>query len=137
MPVTLTRLRGFSSSITVSMSGLPAGLSAAPVTTGNDKAVLTVTGSDKVRNGKYTATVVAEDGGLRHSTTVTIRVDGIAPTAPKSVTPGAGFWYSSDGEVTLRWAEAQTAAAALAQRLRAAPRGEGRLGQLRRLFQRR
>ena len=103
VPVSLTRLRGFSSTITVSMSGLPAGLSAAPVTTGNDKAVLTVTGSDKVRNGKYTATVVAEDGGLRHSTTVTIRVDGIAPTAPTSVTPGAGFWYSPDGQVTLRW----------------------------------
>ncbi|HEX2401958.1 MAG TPA: S8 family serine peptidase, partial [Mycobacterium sp.] len=132
VPVSLTRLRGFSATITVSMSGLPAGLSAAPVTTGNDRAVLTVTGSDKVRNGKYTATVVATDGGLRHSTTVTIRVDGIPPTPPTSVTPGAGFWYSPDGQVTVRWSGSTDSGSGASRnayvRRRVAPTSGGRCG---------
>ena len=105
IPVSLTRLRGFSAPVTVSMAGLPAGLIAQPVTTGSDKVTVTVTGtgSGKIANGKYTATVVAQDGDLRHTATVTFRVDGVPPTAPTSVTPGAGFWYSPDGEVMLRW----------------------------------
>jgi hypothetical protein len=56
-----------------------------------------------VANGRFTATVVGEDGRLRHTSQVTIRVDGISPTTPTSVTPGAGFWFSPDGQVTLRW----------------------------------
>jgi hypothetical protein len=106
VPVSLSRLHGYSGALTLSMTGLPKGLSAQPVTAEGDRAVLTVTAATSVANGRFTATVVADDGELRHTSSVTIRVDGNPPTAPTSVTPGAGFWYSPDGEVTLRWSGA-------------------------------
>ena len=106
VPVTLTRLRGHNARVTVSVVRLPSGVSVEPTTTGSDRATLKILASSAASSGRYTVTVVADDGELRRTTDVTIRVDTTPPTAPKSVTPGSGFWYSWDGEVTLHWSGA-------------------------------
>ena len=132
VPVTLTRFRGYSARVTFSMAGLPRGVTAVPVTTGNDKATLEVSASSTASNGRFTITVVADDGELRHTTDVTIRVDANPPTAPTSVTPGAGFWYSPDGEVTLRWSGATDTGSGVSSnavvRRRMAPTNSGTCG---------
>ena len=77
--VTVSSLNGFSGTVQLTVSGLPAGTSGsfAPISitvppTGTS--VLTVTTSSTMKAGTYTLTITGTSGSLSHATTVTLQV---------------------------------------------------------------
>ena len=79
--ITVTPLNGFTGSVSLSASGLPAGVTAAfgtnPTTS---TSVLTLTASSTATTGTATVTVTGTSGALTHTTTITLTVN--APAAP-------------------------------------------------------
>ena len=79
--ITVTPSGGFTGSVTLSASGLPAGVTASfgtnPTTS---TSVLTLTASSTATTGTATVTVTGTSGTLTHTTTITLTVN--APAAP-------------------------------------------------------
>ena len=88
--VTVTPAGGFSGTVTLSASSLPAGASASfnPSTiTTSGTATMTVTTSASTPPGTYTLTITGTSGNLTHSTTVTLVVAGLTPDFVISASP--------------------------------------------------
>ena len=88
---TITPSGGFTDTVSLSASGLPAGASAsfvpAAVTGGSGNSTLTVSTTTATPAGTYTLTITGSDGALVHSTTVTLVVT--APPPPPNFTISA------------------------------------------------
>jgi hypothetical protein len=91
--VAVTPSGGFTSTVTFSVSGLPAGASAAfspPSVTGSGSSTLKVTTSTTTPTGTYTLTITGTSGSsLTHSTTVTMVVNSAAPDFTIVASPGS------------------------------------------------
>ena len=101
--VSLTAQNGFSSSVSLSASGLPSGanyLFNPSSVTPTGSSTLTVTTSSSTPTGTYTITITATGGGKTHQTTVTLTVNQAAtpPSAPQNLTATAG-----DSQIALTW----------------------------------
>jgi subtilisin family serine protease len=86
--VTVTSTGGFTGTVTLSASGLPAGASASfnpPSVTGSGSSTMTVTTSSTTPTGTSTLTITGTSGTLVHTTTVTLVVSN----------PGADFAISA------------------------------------------
>src|SRR5206468_3019770 len=88
--ITVTPLNGFNSSVSLSASGVPSGVTAAfnPSST-TTTSTLTLTASSTAATGTVTITVTGSSGGLTKTTTITLTVQSI-PTLPS-------VW--SDGDI--------------------------------------
>ena len=95
---------GFSGSVALSASGLPAGVTAgfSPAST-TTSSTLTITTSAAVASASYPFTITGTSGSLTHSTTATLVVQAASPTgdfslsatpASQTVTAGGGTTYS-------------------------------------------
>jgi subtilase family serine protease len=85
--VTITRLNGFTSSVTLSASGLPSGVTAAfSPNPGTTTSKLTLTASATATTGPATVTITGTSGSLTHTTTVSLTVNG-APNFALSASP--------------------------------------------------
>jgi hypothetical protein len=82
---TITPSGGFTGTVSLSASGLPAGASAsfapASITSGSGSSTLTVSTTAATAAGTYTLTITGTSGALSHSTTVTLVVTA-PPPAP-------------------------------------------------------
>lgn len=91
--VTTTSIGGFSSSINLSVGGLPAGANATfspQMIAGSGSSSLTVTTSSTTPAGTYTLTITGSAGGLLHTATVTLVVQSQAsPDFKIGVSPGS------------------------------------------------
>jgi uncharacterized membrane protein len=102
--ITVNPVGGFTGSVNLSASGLPAGVTATfdtnPTTS---TSVLTLTASSTAATGTSTVTITGTSGSLSHTTTVTLTVTApvvgdftIAATpASQTVTAGAGASYTA------------------------------------------
>lgn len=88
---TITPSGGFTDTVNLSVSGLPAGASAgfvpAAIAGGSGSSTLTVSTTAATAAGTYTLTLTGTDGALSHSTTVTLVVT--PPAAPPDFTIAA------------------------------------------------
>jgi hypothetical protein len=89
--ITVTPLNGFTGSVTLSASGLPAGVTAGfgtNPTTGSS--VLTLTASSTATTGTSTVTVTGTSGTLTHTTTISLTVNATAtPNFSLSASPAS------------------------------------------------
>jgi F5/8 type C domain-containing protein len=98
---TLTALNGFSGSVALSASGLPAGASATfnPTSvTGSGTSTVGITTTSTTPAGTYTVTITGTSGSLQHSTTATLVVTDFSLAASpgsQTVTVGAGTTYTA------------------------------------------
>ncbi len=99
---------GFNSAVSLSASGLPAGVTAsfAPASIaapGSGSSTLTLTASSTATTGAATVTVTATGGGVTHTTTVALTVN--AATAPNFAVsaspPSARVTHGSSGSTTI------------------------------------
>jgi len=88
-PVTVNSLAGFTgSSVTLSMSGLPSGVTASFSATPNS--TLTISTSGSVANGIYAATITGTGGGITRTAPVTLVITNLAvPGFSISATPSS------------------------------------------------
>jgi hypothetical protein len=85
--VTITRLNGFTASVTMSASGLPSGVTAAfSPNPGTTTSKLTLTASATATTGPATVTITGTSGSLTHTTTVSLTVNA-APNFALSASP--------------------------------------------------
>ena len=113
--VTVNPSGGFTSNVTLSVTGLPSGASATfgtnPIAGGSGSSAMNVSTSSSTPAGTYTLTITGTGGGLTHSTTVTLVVNasgtgnfsvsaspssrtvmtGTAASYTVTVTPSGGF----------------------------------------------
>jgi len=90
--ITTTALSGFNSSIGLSASGMPSGVTVGfnPSTIpapGTGSSTMTITVASNTAPGTYPITVTGNGGGVQQSTTVTLTVTGGAPDFTISATP--------------------------------------------------
>lgn len=89
--ITLHALFGFSSDVTLSVSGLPAGITAtfspATVTGGNGTSTLALAVGSSVTLGSYSVTITGTGGGITHSSTFTLLVNSSPGSFAGSVSP--------------------------------------------------
>jgi subtilase family serine protease len=91
--VSATSMGGFSSTINLSLSGLPSGATASfspQSISGSGNSALTIATSSSTPAGSYTLTITGQSGGLVHTATVTLNVQ--APARPDfsiGVSPGS------------------------------------------------
>lgn len=78
--LTVTRMNGFSGSVTFSIAGLPGGVSASfnPVTTATTS-LLTLSVSNTATAGAYSLTITGTSGGITHSETLTLNIANPVP----------------------------------------------------------
>lgn len=91
LPVTITRAAGFTDPVTISLSGLPSGASAAPVTipSGQTTALVTVSAATGASHSFPTAVTVSGTSGAHRATSaVTVTVRG--PAGSLDTTFGTG-----------------------------------------------
>jgi hypothetical protein len=89
--VSVAAVNGFTGSVTLSASGLPAGASAnfAPATViGSGTSTLTVTTTSAAQTGTFTLTITGTSGAISHATTVALTVNP-PPDFSVSATPAA------------------------------------------------
>ena len=101
---TITNQNGFTGVVSLSVSGLPAGVTGtfSPTTiTGAGVSTLTIGTSTSTIAGTYTLTVVATSGGLNHTTGITLVVTGspdfsvTATPSSQTVQAGGGTQYTT------------------------------------------
>jgi hypothetical protein len=88
--VTVTPIAGFTGTVNLAASGLPAGASASfnPASTTGGNSTLTVTTTTATTTGTYTVTIAGTStGGPSHSTTVGLTVQAAAPDFNLSASP--------------------------------------------------
>jgi hypothetical protein len=110
--VTITPQNGFSSSVSLTATGLPSGVTAAfnPTST-TSSSTLTLTASSTATTGAATVTITGTSGGLTHSTTLSLTVNAGGGTATELIVNG-GFesgtspWTASTGVITNSASEA-------------------------------
>lgn len=92
--VNIGALNGFSGSVSLSASGLPAGASAGfnpGSVSGSGSSTLTITTSSSTPSGSYNVTITGTSGSLTHNATVTLAVSDFTISAtPSSETVTAG-----------------------------------------------
>lgn len=119
IPVSLAPLNGFTGSVNLSVSGLPAGATGSfnptPVTiNGTVTSTLTVTTTASTPGGNYTLTITATGGGITHVATVTLCIQNFTITiSPSSQTVHAGA--SATYTVTITPVNGFTGAVALSE----------------------
>jgi hypothetical protein len=104
---TITRSGGFTGSVTLSASGLPAGANATfnpnPVASTSTTSTMAVTTSTTTPTGTYTVTITGVSGSLSHTVTVTLIVTASGPAADfslaasptsRSISAGASTTYT-------------------------------------------
>jgi hypothetical protein len=78
--VTVSAIDGFTGSVTLSVTGLPAGttnnFNPQPITGGSGSSTLTITTSTATPTGTYSLTITGTSGSLSHSAGVTLIVSG-------------------------------------------------------------
>src|SRR5229473_6459283 len=96
--ITVTPSNGFNGSVSLSASGLPAGVTASfnPAST-TSTSTLTLTASSTATTGPATVTVTGVSGSLTHTTTISLTVSSRAPT---QILGNPGF---ENGESTAPW----------------------------------
>lgn len=103
--VTLQALFGFSSNVTLSISGVPAGITAtftpATITGGAGSSTLSFAVGSSVALGTYNVTVTGTGGGVTHSSTFPLIVNsspgdftGSVSPDPQNIAPGQAATYS-------------------------------------------
>jgi hypothetical protein len=101
--VTVTALNGFTGTVSLSASGLPAGATASldpPFVTGHGASNLSVVTSASTPAGSYTISITGTNGTLTHTTTVTLTVTGSgdfalsASPASRTVRRGSSTSYT-------------------------------------------
>jgi uncharacterized membrane protein len=108
-------VNGFSGSVSFSVSGLPAGVTAAfsPTTvTGSGSTTMTLTALSSAAAGSYPLTVTAASGTLSHTANVTMALTAAGTTgslAGSIATPAAGIQLTTEGAID--WAHWGTTAA--------------------------
>jgi endoglucanase len=80
--ITITRTGGFTGSVALSASGLPAGVTASfnPASTTGNASALTLAASNTATTGQATVTITGVSGGLTHSIPISLTVN--APPTP-------------------------------------------------------
>jgi P2-related tail formation protein len=100
--ITVSRIAGFSGSVTLSSSGLPSGAGATfspnPASTSS---TMSVTTSATTPAGTYTVTVNGVSGSLNHTTSVALVVSSGPCSTPTLTTSGASPYASGGGPITL------------------------------------
>ncbi len=97
--ITINRTSGFTSSVAMSASGLPSGVTATfnpPSTTANSSA-LTLAASSVATTGTVNVTVSGTGGGITRSATLSLTVNGDTGTGGVTVTPAvttSSPWYN-------------------------------------------
>jgi subtilase family serine protease len=104
--ITVTPSGGFTSSVTLTNSTLPAGVTAVfgtnPVTGGSGTSSLTFTVGSTATPGTYPITVTGTSGSIVETTTVSLTVTGITPGFSISASPTTiSIARSSSGTVTI------------------------------------
>src|SRR5216683_2375881 len=104
--ITITSLNGFNAATTLSVSGLPSGVTAAfstnPVTppaNGTATSTLTLTASGTATTGNATVTVTGTSGALTHSTTIALTVTSSGGGGLQTATYSSTFKAPSCGSV--------------------------------------
>jgi hypothetical protein len=89
--VTVTPQNGFSSSVSLSASGLPSGVTASfSPTSATSTSTLTLTASSSAATGPTTVTITGTSGSLSHTTTVSLTVSAApVPSFGLSASPGS------------------------------------------------
>jgi len=97
--ITVNPLSGFNSSVSLSASGLPSGVTAAfnPSATASSSS-LTLTASSSATLGTFTVTITGMSGGLSHTTTVSLTVT-LPPNFTLSASPST-LSLAQGGKVT-------------------------------------
>lgn len=93
--VSLTPVNGFSGQVTVSLSGFPSGISAAPATslTLSPGVTQSVTFSAPAAAGTFTVQFTGKSGYLAHSASVTLKV--LPPPSPFLISASYYPWYNA------------------------------------------
>ena len=97
--ITIPRIGGFSSGVALSVSGLPAGVTATfnpPSTTGSTS-TLTLAAASTATTGTATITINGSGGGLSRSTILSLTINAASGTGGVTVTPAIianGPWYN-------------------------------------------
>jgi hypothetical protein len=97
--ITITRTGGFTSSVALSATGLPGGVTATfnPPSTTGASSTLTLAASSAATTGTVNVTVSGTGGGLTRSTTLSLTVNGDTGTGGVTVTPAVtanGPWFN-------------------------------------------
>jgi endoglucanase len=103
--ITITRSGGFTSSVSLSVGGLPSGVTAtlSPTTTTGTSSTLTIAASSTAAAGPATVTVTGTGGGLTRTTTISLNVnapDFSLTTNPTSLTVNRGSNGTSTVTIT-------------------------------------
>jgi hypothetical protein len=102
--ITVNKLNGFTSSVSLAASGLPSGVTASfnPAST-TSTSVLTLTASATATTGTATITVTGTSGSLSHSTTISLTVNpsggGSTQLLANTSFESTGSWTSSSGVI--------------------------------------
>jgi hypothetical protein len=99
--ITVTRIAGFSSSVALSASGLPGGVTAAfnPQSATGTSSTLTFTASSGAVTGSASVTVTGTGGGLTRTTTISLTVNTGGGNGGVTVTPvinANGPWFNEE-----------------------------------------
>ncbi|HEU4389441.1 MAG TPA: hypothetical protein VFV34_16675, partial [Blastocatellia bacterium] len=98
--ISITRVNGFTSSVTLSATGLPSGVTAGfnPASTTGNTSTLTFTATAAAATGQATVTVTGTGGGLTRSVAIALTVSGgTGGTGGVTVTPAVtanGQWFN-------------------------------------------
>jgi glycosyl hydrolase family 113 len=99
--ITITRAGGFTSAVALSVSGLPAGVTATfnPASTAGGSSALTLSASGAAATGITSVTINGSGGGLTRGATLILMVSGDSGNGGVTITPvinANGPWYNEE-----------------------------------------